>query len=62
LLAEIVGESLEAAADGGFMHGQSLRDLEQSLAVEIVGGEEEAVFGLDAAKSAGNGGCELGQV
>jgi hypothetical protein len=62
LLAETVGEPLEPTADGGFMNGQGLRDLEKCLAIEIVGGEQKTVFCAYTSQGAGNCGCELGQV
>ena len=62
LLVEAIGKPPEAAADGGFMNAQGLRDLKKGLAIEIVGGEQKAVFCSDRSQRAGDGGCKLGQV
>ena len=62
LFAQIVGQSFEPAADGGFMNGQRLRDLQKCLAVEKVGREQKAVFRSETPQSAGHCCCELRQV
>ncbi len=61
LFVEIAGEAFQPSANGGFVNGQSLRNLEESLAVEKVGGEQKAVFRSYASEGAGNGRRELGQ-
>ena len=48
-------QALEPAADGGFMHVEDAGNLEKRLAIEEVGGEEEAVFRRKGLEHAGNG-------
>ena len=45
LLAQVGGEALEAARNGGFVDAQQAANLEEGVLVEIVGGKQEAVFG-----------------
>jgi hypothetical protein len=61
LFVEIAGEAFQPSANGGFMDVKGLSDLGKSLAVEIVGGEQKAVFRSYTSKGAGNGRRELGQ-
>jgi len=55
LFAQIGDQALEPAADGGFMHVEDAGNLEKRLAIEEVGGEEEAVFRRKGLEHAGNG-------
>jgi hypothetical protein len=50
LLAKIGNESLKPPADGGFMNMKDTCNLEKSLAIEEVGGEEKAIFGSEILK------------
>lgn len=61
LLAEVSGEALELAADGGFVDVEEAGDLEQRLLVEEVGGEKEAVVGGEGFEGAGDGVGEAGE-
>src|ERR1700733_5857677 len=48
LFAKIASEAFEPAADGGFMDVESSCDLEKGLPVEVIGGEQEPVFRIQA--------------
>lgn len=55
LLAQAGDETLEPAADGGFVDAERSRDLEEGLAVKVVGDQKEAVFGVEILQGASDG-------
>jgi len=54
-LAQVGGEALQLAADGGFVDLEETGDLEQRPPVEEVGGEQEPVLGGKGFEGAGDG-------
>src|SRR5580698_3614222 len=55
LFTQAGDKTLEPAADGGFVNGEGPRDLKQRLAVEIIGDQQETVFGIYIFQSAADG-------
>jgi hypothetical protein len=62
LFTKIAGKSLKSAADGGLMNVESSCNLEKSLAVEIISGEQKPVFPIKAPERACHGDGKLVQV
>jgi hypothetical protein len=59
LLTEIYKESFDPSADGGLVYMEDTGNLGERLAIKIIGGEQEAIFGGELMKSTGNCAGEL---
>ncbi len=67
LFGDACGQTLESAADGRFVYAKELSYLQQSVLIEEVGGEKEAVVQRECLKGVGyrlaefaeGGGCGL---
>jgi hypothetical protein len=62
LCTKIPSKPFESAAYGGFMDVESSSNLQQSLPVEVIGGEQKPVFGIDASERTRHGDRKLIQV